>query len=866
MPASALSVNPSHITRTVLLSSIVLLALGPSVFGQGRKSDYERAKSYSGRVRNLVFRDSVKPNWFDAGRKFWYRVQTAADSFEYVLVDANAGTRELAFDHAKVSKVLSGQLNRQVDVTKSRLNGFTISPDAESCSFQYGGRSWSFRIPEGGLIAESESEDTSATGGLPAETRLVRSNSQGERTPIRFANRLSKSLEVYWIRSNGELRRYGVVKPGGEYEISTFVGDSWLLKDPTGRNVAVFVAAYGEDLAIVDESTSPPQTRKPVSSNSQAKLEGKSAKPDRRYSGPNRSPDKNWSVAFRDENLWLRDLNTGEDRQLTDDGDAENVYQGQVSWSPDSKHFVVMRLSPGLKRTIHIIESAPRDSIHAKLLSMPYAKPGDRIDQRRPVLFSSAQNWKPRLIDNTDFSNPYSTRDLAWNPDSRSFSFLHNQRGHQRLSLVSVDAATAKPTLTIDEKTDTFICYSGKSYLRRLPETNELIWMSERSGWNHLYLIDALTGRVKRPLTQGSWVVRKVQGFDAQARTLELEVAGLDAGQDPYYRHLVRVDLDTGKMVRLTAGDGDHTWEYSPDRKYLLDRYSRVDMPTVTVLRDAANGLEICTLEEGDMSQLLNTGWIPPERFVAKGRDGETDIYGIIVRPTDFDPDQQYPVLEQIYAGPHSSFVPKSFGLHTGLYAMAELGFIIVKIDGMGTSNRSKAFHDVCWQNLGDSGFPDRIAWIRAAAKSRPEMNLKRVGIWGGSAGGQSAMRALIAHGDFYHAAVADCGCHDNRVDKIWWNEQWMGWPIGSHYEEQSNVTQAHRLQGDLMLIWGELDRNVDPASTMQVVNALIKANKDFVQLIVPGAGHGAAGHPYARRRQADFFVRKLWGQEPRSE
>ncbi|MGI9444187.1 MAG: prolyl oligopeptidase family serine peptidase, partial [Rubripirellula sp.] len=426
--------------------------------------------------------------------------------------------------------------------------------------------------------------------------------------------------------------------------------------------------------------------------------------------------------------------------------------------------------------------------------------------------------------------------------------------------------ATAKPTLTIDERTDTFICYSGKSYLRRLNETNELIWMSERSGWNHLYLLDAATGSVKRPLTQGDWVVRKVQRFDSQTRTIDLEVSGLDAGQDPYYRHLIRVDLDTGEMVRLTAGDGDHTWEYSPDRRYLLDRYSRVDMPTVTVLRDAMTGRELCTLEHGDMSQLVATGWQPPERFVAKGRDGETDIYGIIVRPTNFDPKKKYPVLEQIYAGPHSSFVPKSFGMHTGLYAMAELGFVVVKMDGMGTSNRSKAFHDVCWKNLGDSGFPDRIEWIRAAAKSRPEMNLERVGVWGGSAGGQSAMRALLAHGDFYHAAAADCGCHDNRVDKIWWNEQWMGWPIGPHYEEQSNVTQAHRLQGDLMLIWGELDRNVDPASTMQVVDALIKANKDFVQLIVPGAGHGAAGHPYARRRQSDFFVRKLWGREPRSE
>ena len=866
MPVFALSIEFDRLIRIGLLSGIALLSLGSSVSGQGRKSDYERAKTYSTRVRNLVFRDSVKPNWFDAGRKFWYRVPTGVDSHEYVLVDAEVGKRELVFDHEKASEVLSSQLKRKVDVTQSRLAEFTIASDAESCSFRYGGRSWTLSLPEAALISAAKSQDTGATEGLPTETHLVRSNSQGERTPIRFVNRLAKGLEVYWIKSNGELRRYGSVAPGSEHEISTFAGDSWLLKDLGGRDVAVFVADHDEEIAIVDQSTSPPQTKKSAPAETKHNVKDKSFSAKRRYSGPNRSPDQKWSVAFRDANLWLRDLDTGKDRKLTDDGDAENVYHGQVWWSPDSKHFAVMRLSPGLKRTIHLIESAPPDSIHAKLLTMSYAKPGDRIDQRRPVLFSFAENWKPRLVDNTDFSNPYSTRDLAWNPDSRSFSFLHNERGHQRLSLITVDASTAKSTLTIDERNDTFICYSGKSYLRRLYETNELIWMSERSGWNHLYLLDATTGSVKRPLTHGDWVVRKVQRFDPKARTLELEVSGLDVGQDPYYRHLIRVDLDTGDMVRLTGGDGDHTWDFSPDQRYLLDRYSRVDMPAVTVLRDAMTGRKICVLEKGDMTQLVSTGWRPPERFVAKGRDGKTDIYGIIVRPTNFDPKKKYPVLEQIYAGPHSSFVPKSFGLHTGLYAMAELGFIVVKMDGMGTSNRSKAFHDVCWKNLGDSGFPDRIEWIRAAARSRPEMNLQRVGVWGGSAGGQSAMRALLAHGDFYHAAVADCGCHDNRVDKIWWNEQWMGWPIGPHYEEQSNVTQAHRLEGDLMLIWGELDKNVDPASTMQVVNALIKANKDFVQLIVPGAGHGAAGHPYARRRQADFFVRKLWRREPRSE
>src|SRR5690606_31323299 len=256
----------------------------------------------------------------------------------------------------------------------------------------------------------------------------------------------------------------------------------------------------------------------------------------------------------------------------------------------------------------------------------------------------------------------------------------------------------------------------------------------------------------------------------------------------------------------------------------------------------------------------------PPERFVAKGRDGTTDIYGILITPSTFDSARRYPVIEHIYAGPQGAFVPKAFGIVSEPRALAELGFVVVQIDGMGTNWRGKAFHDVCWRNLGDSGFPDRIAWIRAAAATRPWMDLSRVGIYGGSAGGQSALRALLAHGDFYHVAAADCGCHDNRMDKVWWNELWMGWPVGEHYAQQSNVTLARNLRGKLLLTVGELDRNVDPASTMQVVNALIEADKDFELIVFPGRGHGAGESPYGVRRRRDFFVRHLLGVEPRAQ
>jgi dipeptidyl-peptidase 4 len=303
---------------------------------------------------------------------------------------------------------------------------------------------------------------------------------------------------------------------------------------------------------------------------------------------------------------------------------------------------------------------------------------------------------------------------------------------------------------------------------------------------------------------------------------------------------------------------------FSPDRQWIIDTWSRVDSPPVTELRKTSDGSLVLTLEKADASALLQSGWQIPERFSAKGRDGKTDIFGLIVKPSNFDPKKSYPVLEQVYAGPQGAFADKDFSIGGNMRKLAELGFIVVQSDGMGTNHRGKAFHEVAWKNLADAGFPDRIAWIKEAASTRPWMDLKRVGIFGGSAGGQNAMGALLFHNDFYKAAVADCGCHDNRMDKIWWNEQWMGWPVDESYARSSNVVNANRLQGHLLLTVGELDSNVDPASTMQVVDALVKADKDFEMLVLPGKNHGAGESPYGARRRMDFFVKHLMGKEPR--
>ncbi len=524
-------------------------------------------------------------------------------------------------------------------------------------------------------------------------------------------------------------------------------------------------------------------------------------------------------------------------------------------------------MKPAPEHIVTIVESSPTDQVQPRTHTFNYLKPGDDIDIRTPLLID-VEAGRHVPLDHSLFPQPWGISDVAWSPDGSGFTFLYNQRGHQVMRVLHVDAATGAVRPIVNEECATFFDYTNKAFLQRLHATGELLWMSERDGWNHLYLYDEATGAVKNQITSGEFVVRGVEWVDEEKRQVWFTACGLDPSGEPYYVHFCRVNFDgTGFTVLTADASGTHEVEFSPDKKTFVDVYSTTELPPQTVLRRSDDGSRIAVLGEPGLELFTRGGWTPPERFTAKGRDGTTDICGIIIRPSNFDPAKSYPVIEQIYAGPHGQHVPKAFTPNPGGADLAELGFIVVRIDGMGTNWRSKAFHDVCWKNLVDAGLPDRIAWMRAAQASVcPQMDLSRVGIYGGSAGGQNALAAVLTHPEFYKAAAADCGCHDNRMDKIWWNEMWMGWPVGPHYAEQSNVTLAPNLQGKLLLTVGELDRHVDPASTMQVVNALIKADKDFEFIIVPGAGHGAGESPYARRRRQDFFVRALMGVEPRWE
>ena len=587
----------------------------------------------------------------------------------------------------------------------------------------------------------------------------------------------------------------------------------------------------------------------------------------RRRGGERRdaSPDGRWTVELKNHNLFLHEKGRPEAAQITSDGTSDNSYEPRVVWSPDSTRLVALRTKKGGDRKVTLVESSPKDQLQPKTSTYDYLKPGDDIPLTKPYLYDVLLH-EGTLIKDDLFPNPWSLDRVQWQPDSRHFTFLYNQRGHQVLRVVDVDAATGEPSTVVEETPETFVDYSQKTFAHIIPDHSKMIWMSERDGWNHLYLVDVNNHAILNQITKGPWVVHNVERVDDETGQIWFTAGGVVPEQDPYYIHHCRINFDGGGFLDLTPGDGTHDITYSPDGASYLDRYSRVDLPTVSELRKTEDGSLVSELARGDWSALLEAGWKVPERFVAKGRDGATDIYGVIYRPTNHDPSRKYPVIEAIYAGPHGAHVPKRFSAFHWTQSLAELGFIVVQIDGMGTNWRSKAFHDVCWKNLADAGFPDRILWMKAAAEKDPSMDLSRVGIFGGSAGGQNALGALLFHPEFYKVAAADCGCHDNRMDKIWWNEAWMGWPIGPHYAEQSNVTNAHKLQGKLLLTVGELDHNVDPSSTMQVVNALIRADKDFELIVFPGADHGAGGGPYGDRRRRDFFVRNLLGVEPRSQ
>jgi len=723
-----------------------------------------------GRSMQGVYKYRITPHWFVHRRPdgadntcFWYRNDLSGDTREFVLVNADRGTREAAFDHTKLAAALSKAAGADYRADQLPFDSIEFVDDANVIRFTVDETTWAC-----------------------------------------------------------DLASYTCVKT---------------------------------DLGPIESSAGQDEDR--ARSRWRGPGRGRDPSPD--------SPDGQWTAFVKDNNVFVRARDEDQDIQLSTDGSEGNAY-GVLSWAHDSKTLVTFRIEPGDNKEVYLIESSPAGGGRTKLHSRPYALPGDKLTRYEVNVFDVAERKqvKPEV---DRFEHGWEPPRLRWNREGLSFAYEQVDRGHQRLRVIEVDARTGAVRNLIDEKSETFIWTAHTENLRLnrvnwLEKTDEIIYASERDGWRHLYLVDAKEGKVNAQITKGEYVVRAIDQIDEEKRQIWFRASGRDPDQDPYLIHHYRINFDGTELVALTEGNGNHTVQYSPERKYIIDTYSYVDMAPVHELRRVSDGTLVCELEKADISELTANGWTPPEVFVAKGRDGKTDIWGIICRPRDFDPNKKYPVIEQIYAGPQSSYVPKSFRPTNRFSSLADLGFIVVQMDGMGTAHRSKAFHDVCWKNLKDAGFPDRILWHQAAARKYPYYDISRVGVYGNSAGGQSAAGAVLFHPELYKVAVASCGCHDNRMDKASWNEQWMGYPVGPQYAECSNIENAHRLRGKLMLIVGEMDRNVPPESTMRFVDALIKAGKDFDLLVIPGGGHGMGGS-YGQRRMHDFFVRHLLGIEP---
>ena len=813
------------------------------------------ARPASAQERPRVYKSNVSPNWFEDNTHFWYRNDLAGGRQEYVVVDAVNGVRQAAFDHERLAKLL-GEQGENNPLTRQRpLQQLTFDLKAKKVAFRAAEKFWQLNLKSYELAELTQKEFAALTQTTTQAPSFVprRSTQNGPETYITFVNRTKEPVELHWVDWDGKRRSYGKIAPGQEREQHTFAFHVWEITDKKGDLLTAFAGAESHTRAEITGKVK--VNRNPPRRATQR----------RGSRGPrDRSPDGNWQAFIKEGNVFVMPTGKDEDVKeipLSTDGSSEQPY-GMLDWSDDSNSLVAFRITPGEDKEVYLIESSPKGGGRAKLRTRSYALPGDRFTSYELNLFdvSERKQTKPQ-VDPVDFGRPR----LRWHRDGKRFTYEKIDRGHQRFRVIEVEAATGKTRNIIDEKTDTFIWTAHGPGLRitsYVDETNEIIWATEKDGWRHLYLVDAEKGKVKNRITSGEWVMRGIERIDTQKRQIWFKASGLDADQDPYLIHHCRVDFDGSNFVRLTRGNGNHTIRFSPDQKYLIDTFSRVDAAPITELRRVSDGKLMCELEQADVSELLDSGWIFPEVFSAKGRDGKTDIWGFICRPRDFDPEKKYPVIEDIYAGPHNSFVPKTFSPAERYREYTSLGVIVVKIDGMGTANRSKAFHDVCWHNLKDAGFPDRIAWMKAAAQQHPEMDLTRVGIYGTSAGGQSSTGALLFHPEFYKVAVSSCGCHDNRMDKASWNEQWMGYPVGPHYAESSNIDNAHRLRGKLLLIVGEVDTNVPPESTHRLAAALIKAGKDFDYLFMPNVGHSSGGN-YGQRRREDFFVRHLLGKEP---
>jgi dipeptidyl-peptidase-4 len=594
------------------------------------------------------------------------------------------------------------------------------------------------------------------------------------------------------------------------------------------------------------------------------------------------SPDKKWNASVKDHNLYVRNVLTGATVQLTQDGVAgwdyatplpalrllveqgtEDVKQpAAVFWSPDSSKLITYRTDSRNSGQFTSIQFVPPDQLRPKTYTVVYPLPGEVLAKSEPIVFD-IQSGKRTDVKSPPIELPFQDGPgFEWSPDNKTIFYDYDDRGFKTKEIRIIDPDTGDQKVMLRERSDQYVD-PGETFYRFDHETGEVLLASERDGWNHLYLYSK-TGQAENQITQGAWVVRQIEYVDEKTRRVYFLAGGREKNEDPYQTHLYSIGFDGKGLMLLTPENANHSVSVSPDGAFFVDNYSRADLPGESVLRRSKDGSEVRFLDKTDVSALQTAGWKSPEPFQGKATDGTTDLYGLIWKPSNFDPSRKYPIVEHVYTGPQGFFVPKTFGGMLRLQSMAELGFVVVMIDGRGTVGRSRAFHWFSYRNLGGA-FEDHVAMIKQMASRNPYMDMDRVGIFGTSAGGYGAAHAMLAFPEFFKVGVTISGDHDARLDKAWWNEAYQGYPVQDDYAAQSNVTMASRLAGHLLIEHGDIDDNVHPVETMRFVDALMNANKDFDMLLVPNMYHGESGShaPYLVKRRWDYFVQYLLGVTP---
>lgn len=605
------------------------------------------------------------------------------------------------------------------------------------------------------------------------------------------------------------------------------------------------------------------------------------------------SPNGKYEVFIRNWNLVLRDRATGKETQITKDGVTDFGYATDnagwqhsdrpvVVWSPDSTRIATFQQDQRKTSTMALVSTRPGAPV---VETWKYPFLGDKdittierviIDVSNPAAAKTVRLKMPADQHRSTFCDDVSCNggweDVQWADDGKSLAFVSTDRGHKSAQLRVADINTGAVRDVYKETVATqYESGNGSPNWRYMPETNEFIWFSEKSDWGHLYLHDLTTGKVKKQLTSGNWNVWKIERFDKPGRNLWVQAVGKEKGEDPYYKHFYKVNMGSGEITSLTPESGDHIVSVSDEGSTFVDQVSTINTAPVWTVRDMNTGAVVSQLAHADLTRLKASGWVAPEPFVVKGRDGKTDIYGQMFKPSNFDAKKKYPIITYIYPGPQVGSVrSRSFQpAHGDHQALAELGFIVIAMDGMGTPWRSKSFHDAYYGNMIDNTLPDQVAGLKNLAAKYSWIDLSRAGMWGHSGGGNATATAMFMYPDVYKVGISESGNHDNRLYEDDWAERYHGLMVDkgdgkTNYTNQDNAAHAKNLKGKLFLIHGMMDDNVPPQNTLLVVDALVKANKDFDLLMLPHARHGyGIDSNYVMRRRWDYFVKNLLGAEP---